>query len=240
MFQFRQWPEGFEFPACTTCNQGTDDHDLLVAMLARMDPFQLKGDLDGRQLGLMRMVHKQFPGLFEKTMPTATEARRHNRDLGIQPPPGQTHQEASSTIKVPQEFHDAVRILARKLAKGVYYRETGVVFRSEGCLLLNWFSNEEVVRGGKYPIFEILKNLGGNAPQLKRADKLLNDQFEYKYSLSPDKTISVLQARFGNSFGLVVFGSIVPGQLEKIVERLRRDTGREGPFAILQSPTLAK
>ena len=239
MFQFRRWPDGFEFPACAKCNQGTDDHDLLVAMLARMDPFHLTGDLDGRQLGLMKAVHKQFPGLFEKMMPTAREARQHNREIGIQPLLGQTHQEASSMIKVPLEVHDAVCVLARKLAKGVYYRETGNVYPNEGCLILNWFSNEELVRGGKYPIFEILKKLGGSTPQLKRTGKLLNDQFEYNYSLSPDKAISVLQARFGNSFGLVVFGSTVSGQLEAIVERLRRDTGKEGPFAVLQSHTIA-
>jgi hypothetical protein len=209
-------------------------------MLARMDPFHLKGDLDGKQIGLMKMVHRQFPGLFDKMMPSASEARRHNRDLGIQPSPGQTHLEASNTINIPQEVHDAVCIFARKLAKGVYYRETKIVFPNDGCLLLNWFSNETLVRRGKYPIFEILTNIRGNVPQLKRADKLLNDQFEYKYSLTPDRTISVLQTRFGNSFGFVVFGSTVADQLETIVRRLRETSGRKGPFAVLQSPTLAK
>lgn len=238
MFQFRRWPEGFEFPACAVCNQGTDDHDLIVALLARMDPFQNKGNLDGKGFGLMRMVNKQFPGLFEKMMPSTSEARQHNRELGIQPLPGQTHQEASNAIKVPQEFHDAVCVFARKLAKGVYYRETRIVFPNNGCLLSNWFSNEHLAREGKYPVFEVLKNLSGDAPQLKRADKLLNDQFEYRYSLSPDKTISVLQARFGNSFGLAVFGSTIPDHLEAIVRRLRDESGHDGPFAVLQSQSL--
>jgi hypothetical protein len=56
MFQFRQWPEGFEFPSCETCNLGTGDHDLLISMLARMDPFEQNGDADGRQVGLMKMA----------------------------------------------------------------------------------------------------------------------------------------------------------------------------------------
>jgi hypothetical protein len=39
------------------------------------------------------------------------------------------------------EFHKAVCVLGRKLAKGVYYNETGCIFPSHGCLILNWFTN---------------------------------------------------------------------------------------------------
>ena len=58
MFQNRQWPEGFEFPSCKSCNLGTSDQDLLIAMLARMDPFRGKGDEDGKLTGLMRMTDR--------------------------------------------------------------------------------------------------------------------------------------------------------------------------------------
>lgn len=237
MFQFRQWPEGFEFPSCEACNHGTDDHDLLVAMLARMDPFEEKGDRDGKQLGLMKMANKQFPGLFEKMMPSANEARRSNRELGLRPVAGQTHQETGA-VKVPEELHHAVRIFARKLAKGIFYREAGLPFPDHGCLLLNWFTNADLFRDGKYVLFDLLKELGGTAPPLKRSGQYLNDQFEYKLSLSPEKDIFVLQARFGNAFGLVVFGSASPGKLESIVARLREQTQRNGPFSVLQSPSL--
>lgn len=237
MFQFRQWPEGFEFPSCESCNHGTDNYDLLVAMLARMDPFEEKGNMDGKQIGLMKSVNQQFPGLFQKMTPTASEARRRNRDLGLRPAPGQTHQEAG-VVKVPEEFHQAVCVLARKLAKGIYYREVGSPFPDNGCLLLNWFTNADLLRTGKYIVFDLLKELGGTAPPLQRSGKYLNEQFEYKLSLSQEKDILVLQARFGNAFGLVVFGSTLLGKLEAIVTRLREQTQHNGPFAILQSPSL--
>jgi hypothetical protein len=238
MFQFRLWPEGFEFPACEACNLGTDDHDLLIAMLARIDPFELKGDEDGKHTGLMKAVNRQFPGLFEKMMPSASEARRRNRELGLRPSPGQTHQEAGA-VKVPEEVHQAVCVLARKLSKGMYYRETGSAFPDNGCLLLNWFTNAELLRAGKYVVFDLLKELGGAAPPLQRGGTYLNDQFEYKLSLSPEKDILVLQAKFGNAFGLAVFGSTLEGKLESIITRLQEESQRNGPFAILQSPTLA-
>lgn len=237
MFQFRNWPEGFEFPSCEPCNQGTDDHDLLVAMLGRIDPFEGKGNSDGRQIGLMKLANRQFPGLLQKMMPSASEARRRNRELGVRPPPGRTQQEAG-VVKVPEEFHQAVCVLGLKLSKGIYYSEVGKPFPDDGCLLLNWFTNADFLRDGKYLVFDLLKELGGVAPQLQRSGVFLNDQFEYKLSLSSEKNVLVLQARFGNAFGFIVFGSTLPGRLEEGVSRLREQTQRDGPFAVLQSPFL--
>jgi len=239
MFQDRRWPEGFEFPSCIACNQGTDDDDLLVAVLARMDPFEEKGDADGKGLGLLKMVNKQYPGLFEKMMPSPTEARRHNRELGLVPEPGQTQQETGA-VKVPEELHHAVCVFARKLAKGIFYRETGNPFPNEGCLILNWFTNVDLIRDGKYVVFDLLRALGGTVPPVQRSGQYLNDQFEYKLSLSPTKDILVLQARFGKAFGFVVFGSALQDRLEAIITHLREQTQRTGPFAILQSPSLAQ
>jgi hypothetical protein len=241
MFQHRQWPEGFEFPACAACNHGSDDHDLLVSMLARMDPFENKGNLDGKAPGLMAAAHRQYPGLFRKMMPTPIEARRQNRALGIRPAPGQTHQD-TCVMKIPDEMHQAVGVLARKLAKAIYYRDVQAIFPEDGCLMLTWFTNTDLVRDGKYPVFETLRDMAGTAPTLTRSGRFLNDQFEYKVSLSAEQHLLALQARFGNAFGLVVFGSTSPGLIEKHVDRLQethpRDDDGPGPFTILQSATL--
>lgn len=238
MFQHRLWPEGFEFPACDACNRGTGESDLLVATFARMNPFEETGNADGSLDGLMRMVNKQYPGMFQRMMPSAIEARRHNRKLGLQPAPGQTHQEAGM-VKVPEELHEAVCALGRKLAKGLFYRETQRIFPDEGCLLLNWFTNADLIRDGKYVVFDLLKSLTGDAPPTVRSGKHLGDQFEYKLSLAAERNVFIIQARFGGAFGLALFGSTVPGLLESGISRLREQTAREGPFAVLQSPTLS-
>jgi hypothetical protein len=238
MFQFRQWPEGFEFPACSDCNNGSDDQDLLVAMLARMDPITHRGDLDGRVEGMMKLANRQFPGMFARMLPSAVEARQSNRKRGVTPKPGQTQQEAGG-INVTPEMHEAVCVLARKLVKGIYYREARRIFPSGGCLLMHWFTNADADAQGRYPAFELLREMGGNAPLLERAGKYLNDQFEFKYGMSADRSLIALQAKFGNAFGFVVFGSTTAGRLEAMVERLRAETAKQGPFAVLQSLTLA-
>ena len=237
MFQHRAWPEGFEFPSCVLCNHGTDDADALVAMLARMDPFHNNGDQDGKTRGLMAMVNKQYPGMFAKMMPTATEARRNNRELGIKPSPGQSNQEAG-VVKVTDEMHQAVCVFGRKLAKAVFYHDVRNVFPNEGCLLMNWFTNADLLREGRYPVFDLLKNVAGNAPALYRTGRYLNDQFEYKLSLSPEQHVFLLQAKFGGAFGLAIFGCTTPGLLEASVLRLREQSEHEGPFAVLQPTSL--
>jgi hypothetical protein len=238
MFQNRQWPEGHEFPSCEDCNNGTDDQDLLVAMVARMDPIEEKGNSDGKAEGLMMMANRQFPGLLANMRLSAIEARRRNRELGLKPAPGQTHQDVGAT-RVPAELHNAICVFAGKLAKGIFYLEASSIFPVDGCLLLNWFTNADIFRSGKYQAFELLKEINGNAPSLQRSGKDLNDQFEYKLSMATEKTTFVLQCRFGNSFGFVIFGSTVPGLLEAGVIRLREQTKREGPFVVLQSSSLS-
>jgi len=79
MFQHRQWPEGFEFPACDTCNGGTRDDDLLIAMLARLHPFQNKGDVDGKTPGLMARAHERYPGMFRKMLAIDEDGQPHGR-----------------------------------------------------------------------------------------------------------------------------------------------------------------
>lgn len=237
MFQYRTWPVGLDFPSCAECNHGSDDYDLLISMLARMDPFDDKGNRDGRTEGLMKAVNKQYPGLMAKMMPSVREARRQNKELGLVRKPGQTYQQTAA-VKVPEEFHKAVCVLGRKLAKGIFYRQASRIFSDEGCLLLNWFTNADLFRKGKYEVFESLKHLSGDIPRLQRSRKFLNDQFEYKVSISPDNDILILQAVFGKAFGLVVFGSALPDRLEPMVKKLREKTSRDGPFAVLQSPSL--
>jgi hypothetical protein len=120
------------------------------------------------------------------------------------------------------------------LALAIYYRDAGTIFPVAGTLAMNWFTNVELVLSGKYKLFELLSHLDGNAPPLVRGGKYLNDQFEYKFSLSPDAEVFLLQARLGQSFGLVLFGSRRAGLIEETISSLKAKYGREGPFVFLQ------
>lgn len=234
LFQHKRWPEGFEFAACETCNHGTGDQDAIVAMLARMGPDEATGNTDGRVPGLIKNVGNQFPQMFTKMLPSAIEARRKNRELEIKPGPGQTHQDVAPVF-VPEEMSLAVESFARKLAKAVYLREVGAIFPNEGTLLLNWFTNIELVKQGKYVLLDLLKDVPARAVPLRRGGKYLDEQFQYKLSITPENHAFILQARFGVAFGVVIFGSTRPQVIEPVVEQLRAKYGKDGPFVMLQS-----
>jgi hypothetical protein len=224
MFQNRQWPEGFEFPACDRCNIGTRDDDLLIAMLARVDPLENRGDRDGKMPGLMARAHKRHPGMFERMLAIGEDG---------QP-------QASGEWQITNEMRQAVDVLAAKLAKGIYWRHTRDIFPNDGGLAMTWYTNADVACDGGYKLFESLQHLAGNAPLLTRSGTYLNDQFEYKFSLSPEKHILTMQAKFGNAFGFAVFGSTTPGLLEKNIHLAVASPRADGvePFRMLQSPAL--
>ncbi|MDK2126581.1 hypothetical protein [Parachitinimonas caeni] len=233
LFQDRQWPEGFEFPACANCNRNTSDDDLLVIILAKMAP---KGNTEyatEELRGQLRRAEQQFPGILDQMMPSATTARKYNESLGLVPAIGRTHQK-TGILQIPDEFHEAIYSFARKLAKGIYYNNSRSIFPSNGGLAVYWFSNVDILQRQSHP-FEFLQHIPGTAPDIVRSGKYLHDQFEYKISTASDFSVFIIQALFGNSFGLIVLGNKSPGQLEAMLEKLSNQTNHAGAFKIIQS-----
>jgi hypothetical protein len=231
MFRYRQWPEGFEFPACSSCNHGSADDDLIISLLARLDPIG-GADQDGKFLNLVGSINQRFPKLIKKMLPTAIESRRLNREIGLSPRPGATHQD-SCIAKITEEMESAIAVFAAKLAKGIYYIEAGVPFPAEGFLAAKWYPNLELVMEGRYKVFDALAELGGAVPEMRRGRSLLNDQFSYKISLSEDKDLIAVQAQFGRGFALVIIGSSAPGKLEDMFKDLKETVPTKRPFVVV-------
>ena len=234
LFQFKAWPEGFEFPACDSCNGGTSDDDALVALLGRLDPFKSQGDKDGRMSGLLRNAKNQHPGLLSQMLSmTAIEARKAARALGIKPPSGMTYQQ-TGIVKVTEHMDKAVRTLAGKLSKSIFFLETGNVFPAEGSILFHWFTNADLYRYGTPPGLEAFANIESRVPRIVRNRQDLTDQFDYRYSLSAANDLAVLKAVFGKAFGFITAASTIPGLLQQITTNLQSQTGKEnGPFTFI-------
>lgn len=233
-FQHKWWPEGFEFPACEACNNGTGDDDAVVALLGRMDPFHNAGNEDGRVVGLMHNVNKQHPNLLSEMLNmSAAESRRAARSLGIKPPPGLTYQQ-TGIVNVTEHMDTAVQTLAGKLSKAIYYLETGQIFPIEGQIQFHWFTNTDLFKSGPPPVLEAFKHIEVPVPRLVRNRKNLSDQFDYRYALSDNKELALLRAFFGRAFGFVTISSPVPGKLTSIDAEMQIKTGKEsGPFRFL-------
>ncbi len=238
MFDNKEWPEGFEFPSCSKCNHGTSDHDLIVAWMARVDFTDQSSEIDQRTEGLLKLVNHQNPRMIKKMLPSVIEARRTNRLLGITPPQGKTHTE-TGVINITLEMTNAIHIFSKKLAKGIYYMHSLKIFPNDGCLMLGWFTNVEFVKTSGFIPFDLIKDLSGTVPSILRNGKSLDSKFSYKFSISEKSDLFVLQAMFGNSFGLVIFGATLAGQLETIIEKIQLGSNKlNGGLTVLQSHVL--
>ena len=238
MFDNKEWPEGFEFPSCSACNHGTSDHDLIIAWMARVDFTDQSSEIDQRTEGLLKLVNHQHPKMIKKMLPSSTEARRTNRLLGITPLPGKTHTE-TGVINITNEMTNAIHTFAKKLTKGIYFLNSQKIFPEDGCLMLGWFTNVEFVKASGFIPFELIKDVSGSIPPILRNGKSLDNRFSYKFSISEKSDLFVLQAMFGNSFGLVIFGATLAGQLESIIEKIKLNSNNlNGGLTVLQSPVL--
>lgn len=236
LFRDRAWPKGYVFPACEACNGGTSDDDLLVAFLANLDLRSGAHDARSKGFGLMKRVHRRFPGLLQSMMDLSPiEARATARRLGMTPAPGQTHQQLGIANVTP-EMHAAVATLAGKLVKAIYFKQTGRVFPAGGGIMFHWFTNAQRLEHGKIPALEVLKGTTAMSTPKERGGKDLKEQFDYLYSADSDGTLHVLQVVFGVVFGFVCFVSQTPGRLEAIHDHLcEQHEGKPSPFTFVST-----
>ena len=220
LFRGRNWPEGYEFPACETCNGGSSNSDLIVAFMANMNP-NANSEESVKGANLMRRAHKQVPNLLpEMFAMSAVESRAQARLLGMRPGPGQTYQ-SLGIANVTNEMQTAVESVAAKLTKAVYYMQTGSIFPRHGEIWFQWFTNAQLRQYGRIHILEAMATMAATSPALQRNGKDLKDQFDYKYSRDDTGDLHVMQVVFGDVFGLATIFSQVPGKLEKIEANIK-------------------
>jgi hypothetical protein len=236
MFRDKIWPEGYSFPSCEPCNNGSSDEDLIVAFMAQLNPNKQDEVTASKGLGLMKAVNKQATQLLGKMMTlTAREARTNARRLGMKPAPGQLYREIG-IVKVPEEMDRAVQTLAGKLTKGIFFRETGTIFPKDGGIMFHWFTNAQRIENGEIPVLNVLGQLASMSKPKVRATRDLSEQFDYLYSCDESKELQVIQATFNQVFGFVTISSSKAGALEEFEERMKAKTGvAQSPFVFLST-----
>lgn len=233
LFEHKEWPNGFEFPACASCNNGTSGDDVVVALLGRFGREHIP-EQDGRTSGIMRNANNQHPGMLPKMLDISPiQARKTAKELGITRPPGLTYQQ-SGIVNVTSHMDTAVATLASKLSKAIYYKETGTIFPADGEIQFNWFTNACLLKLGFIPALQAFANIEAPKPAIARNGRDLKDQFNYRFLVSPDNDLAVLQAIFGTVFGFLTIMSIKPGVLAKIDASLQKaNPDKSNPFRFL-------
>jgi hypothetical protein len=235
LFQNNKFPEGFIFPACKVCNNGSSDQDLLIAMVAKSgwSPLNNTSD-DNTVFGLIARSDKRNPDLIKRIVQSAQSELipKHENGFALIPEPYDPHHQI--VISLPIEFDHAMDVFARKLAKGIYYKETKTIFPNDGGLVMQYFTNAEWKTPDEDSVFAIMQAAGGDAPSVVNGNIDLSDQFWYQKAFAPQIGMFVIRANFTATFRLEIFGSSIPGQLEAIVARLEAARGTKSPWRAIQ------
>lgn len=177
LFDRREWPEGYEFPACSDCNQSSKHYENVLATLVRINPANEKNDLRREEVRkYMKSMGNNFPDLLRVL--STPEKRHFFKSEGISRNPNIPYQELHMVGIESELAQTSIDHVLKKLMRALHYKHTGQIVRSDAGLFLQWITN---AYGHYGKDFEPFVNALGGRPVLKRNGRLLHDQFFYHY-----------------------------------------------------------
>lgn len=111
----------------------------------------------------------------------------------------------------------AVSNFSKKLFCALYYRHCGRALPRTGGILTKWWSNVQVM-DGQIPE-QIAQHLLG-VPELKRSNRLLDNQFTYRWTIAESEDAAVFLAFFREAFAILGF---VQGDASKFDPAMKDD-----------------
>lgn len=207
------WPEGFDFPACNGCNNGSNLQDLIVSLIGRLSPGieSDEEDIAGFRRVCARLNEMNRKVLVEMFDSPEAEQKR----LSVEESIGKH----VSAVHVPPAAQKAIRIFAAKTTKALHYIHGKQRLLAGSTIRFAWFSNEALVRG-RPTIPNELERVLGLGGEVRRGEINLKDQFDYKYALSADGATGIYYCFFRRAFAFISFVSVDQAVVEGVVERL--------------------
>ena len=176
-FDNRCFPDGFEFPACHTCNASTKEEEQAVALLSRVHS------------------HPDAPAIPAEIGRYTAGVANNNPDVIV----SMISETASisgreGVFRLGDPVHQAFDSVLKRWAKAFHYRETGVIVPSSGRIAVIYFSNANAHQVPEWA-------LNGKFHELKRNGKNIGDQFAYVTINESDRPdLGIYTAAFRRSF----------------------------------------
>ena len=182
-FNKRNWPEGFEFPACEPCNSKTRDDEQWVAVLSRMLPNATAPNIDSE-------TEKYFLGLANNSPDIL---------LGIKAVP--FSDKSGAIFELPPQAKSATLKVFDRWARALHYRETHVIAKKDARIFSEFIPNTELTVPAEIAM--------GTEHILARNGINLTHQARYiSYNESDDTSLGRYTWIFRNSFIAVMMVDI--------------------------------
>jgi hypothetical protein len=191
VFEGRQRPKGFEFPACGQCNNGTSHSDLVAAMLARIWP-DADSEIQKKDVKkLLSAVANNIPQLLHE-MNVGRAGEKLARKLHSLPT--DVHPMRANGPLLTHHIHT----FAAKFGFALHYEVYGAPVPATGGVQVMWFSNVQALNS---QIQQMLVDLLPSPSTLQQGTKSAGEQFKYSYTTVENDHLLYL-ASFNKSFAV--------------------------------------
>lgn len=193
LFLRREWPQGYVFPACGTCNRASSDDELAMAWLVRIAISDVNGEAEKEMARALRQLNDRRPnwvsGMRELSR---VETRRRLRERGLSLQSFQGLDDGPITI--PQELLAVPERYGVKLGKALYSMHTSRVVPLVGIVKTFVYANSDFL-SAEFPRDNF--NLLASKPVIGRSGKSLEDQFAYRFAIAEDGGAGAFLLQFG-------------------------------------------
>lgn len=198
LFRERQWPVGYEFPACAECNDASAMDELIMGFLVRIARDTRTPEDEKELEKAIRSVHDRHPHIVNGMRELSRiETRKLLRERGLSIASfGDLY-----AVTMPADLIDVPQRYGNKLGRALYYLHTGRIVPPGGGVTVKAITNIDFIS----PIFPRERfNILNGKPVLTRAGKSLEDQFVYRYAVPVDGLAAGFLVQFGQSAALVI------------------------------------
>lgn len=200
LFRNRNWPEGYEFPACADCNKASSIDELVMGWIVRIQLSDLTPEDEAEMSAALEKLHARRPEWVAQMKEfSRVETRRALREHGLS---GLNRgRDEVYMVSVPEPFADAMNRYGAKLGRALYYRHTGRIIPEGGHVSVKALTNTQFM-SAKFPRerFRLLDVV----PAVSRGKRDLSDQFAYRYAAPSDSLGAAFLVQFRESTAMLI------------------------------------
>lgn len=218
MFKGRSRPNGLEFAACESCNNGTNTADLVAGFMSRLSQADVPGNwMIQANLRDKRLIHSRVPGLLAEIFNDQTTTQEwHPNRFGIL--------EKKMVLRVESPRLVALlRVFAAKMGMALFREHIGHALPMTGGVFTQHFLNAGLAEDQAKAILGMLP-LGST---LQQGRFTVGEQFAYRYN-SDEKSLVAALIGFHSNLHLWVIASADPELLAPAVGVQLGDLTRPG------------
>jgi hypothetical protein len=204
LFYRREWPEGYEFPSCRSCNSATRHEEQVIAMFSRIYPDGRTEVERSETKKIIESVSRHYPEVLSEMRSSPRQVRNFLKKSGRPLPAGKTTQELPYVNASGPNLHWCMSAFARKLFAALHFKNTGMIIPRCGGIAWMWYANTQFI-DGEVPE-EIFRHFGQGWQRLHRRKVDLGEQFNYSMiGPSDDGQVAGYLAAFRFSFAIFGF-----------------------------------